>query len=71
MNNRGRHFPYSGEPVGVSPRTIRSAINPGADAHRFAIDCGFAALEEIPKNRRLAPCRSKKAVRIYFADHSV
>ena len=27
---------YSGEPVGVSPRTIRFVIRPGADAHRLA-----------------------------------
>ena len=30
--------------MGVSPRTIRFVIHPGADAHRLAFGCGFAAL---------------------------
>jgi hypothetical protein len=40
------HFArVSGEPVGVSRRTIRFVFRPGADAHRLALGCGFAALK--------------------------
>ena len=45
----------SGEPVGVSPRTIWFAIRPGANAHRLAFGWGF---------RRVGLTNVKRRVRL-------